>query len=553
MQSEDDIATIPRMARAGARRFGDRLLILRAEQRLSYQEADLVSAGLARSLIASGLGKGSRVGILLPNGPDWVVSWLAAARIGATVIPLSTFYTEPELAWVMRHADVQTLFTLSTYQGNDYLAHLETHAVGLAGQPAGFLAVPELPALRAVYTWDAPEVERSWVEPAREISPGSRGPDAVDPALLEAIEQAVTPADPMTVIYSSGSSGQPKGAVHSHGAVIRQASYLSSLRSLGPDDRIYSPMPFFWVGGFVYTLVSAMVRGSGILCDVAFDAGATLALLEREHATVVDGFPQHEKAMCEHQSFLSRDLSSVRAGSLAALLPERLRPKDPELRSNSLGMTETCAAHAADRSDVDLPESSRGSFGKPVPGVQHKIVDPETGQPLAPGVEGEICVRGRSLLQALYKVEREETFDSDGYYHTGDAGYFNSDGVLFFSGRLGEMIKTGGANVTPSEVEGVLESFPEVELALVVGVPDPVRGQNVAAAVVPVRGAALEAKELHARLRPALSTFKVPRHLFLLQRDELPLTDTGKVDKRTLSLELAERVEGESESRSGLS
>jgi acyl-CoA synthetase (AMP-forming)/AMP-acid ligase II len=241
-------------------------------------------------------------------------------------------------------------------------------------------------------------------------------------------------------------------------------------------------------------------------------------------------------------SFDGRDLSSIRAGNLSKLLPEALRPRDPELRSNSLGMTETCAAHTADRSDVDLPEASRGSFGKPVPGVEHKIVDPETGETLAAGAEGEICVRGRSLLQALYKVEREETFDADGYYHTGDGGYFNSDGALFFTGRLGEMIKTGGANVTPSEVEAALEAFPEVEMAHVVGLPDPTRGQDVAAAVVPVSGASLEAEELRTRLRPVLSAYKLPRHLFLLKSDELPLTDTGKIDKRGLAQELAARL-----------
>lgn len=545
MPSDEDTLALPSLLHAGAQQFGEGLLILRDQQRLSYREAEDRSADLARGLIAEGLGKGSRVGILLPNGPDWVVTWLAASRIGAVVIPLSTFYTEPELAWVLRHADIQTLFTLPSYQGNDYLSHLENHAPGLCAQTAGCLAIPELPALRAVHSWGNSEDGRSWVGRAAEIASDAALRWSGDPALLEALEQTVTPADPMIVIYSSGSTGPPKGAIHSHGAVIRQATYLSSLRSLGPDDRLYSPMPFFWVGGFVYTLVSALVRGSGILCDVAFEAGETLALLEREGATIVDGFPQHEKAMCEHESFASRDLSSIRAGNLSALLPESLRPKDAELRSSSLGMTETCAAHTADRSDVDLPESSRGSFGKPVPGVEHRIIDPDTGATLEPGVEGEICVRGRSLLQGLHKVEREETFDPDGFYHTGDAGYFNAEGVLFFTGRLGEMIKTGGANVTPSEVESVLDALPDVEMGLVVGVPDPVRGQNVAAVVVPVPGASLDVEDLRTRLRKSLSGYKVPRHFFLMQSRELPLTNTGKIDRRALVRELTERLERE--------
>ncbi len=542
MQAVEDMPTAPTLVGSGAARFGDGLLILRGPQRLSYAEAERRSARLARGLIASGLGKGSRVGVLLPNGPDWVVSWLAATRIGAVVIPLSTFYTQPELAWVMGHADIQTLFTVPSYHGNDYLAHLESHAPGLAEQSAGFLIVPELPALRAVYSWEEAETKRSWLGRAGDLELVSDQSPSVDSAFLSAVEELVAPSDPMIVVYSSGSTGQPKGAVHSHGTVIRQAAFLSSLRGLGPDDRMYSPMPFFWVGGLVYTIASAMVRGSGILCDVTFEPGETLDLLERERATVVDGFPQHEKAMCEHTSFATRDLSSIRAGSLSGLLPEPLRPRDPELRSNSLGMTETCAAHTADRSDIDLPEAARGSFGRAVPGAEHKIVDPETGETLEAGAEGEICVRGHSILQALYKVEREQTFDADGYYHTGDGGYFNSDGQLYFSGRLGEMIKTAGANVTPSEVEAVLEGLPEVEVAYVVGVPEPTRGQDVAAAVVPIRGASLSAETLHARLRPSLSAYKVPRHFFSLKSDELPLTNTGKIDKRRLAQELTERI-----------
>jgi acyl-CoA synthetase (AMP-forming)/AMP-acid ligase II len=148
--------------------------------------------------------------------------------------------------------------------------------------------------------------------------------------------------------------------------------------------------------------------------------------------------------MAEHPSFASRDLSAIRSGNLYAVLPASARPKDPELRSNSLGMTETCGPHTIDRMDVDLPEKLRGSFGHAVPGMEHKVVDPETGATLPQGSSGEICVRGYSLMQGLHRQERDETFDRDGFYHTGDAGYFDADGVFFFKARIGEMIKTAG-------------------------------------------------------------------------------------------------------------
>ncbi len=541
-----EVKSVSHCLRAAVAGFGDALWILRGAQRIGFAEAERRSARLALALVASGVAKGNHLGLLMPNGPDWAVAWLAAARIGAVVVPLSTFYSQPELGWVLRHADVHTLLCVPRYLNNDYLAHLERIAPGLARQSAGQLRVPELPCLRAVHLFDSAGPQRPWAHPASQLEATLAAEPALDADFLEALEENVTPADSMMLVYSSGSSGRPKGAVHSHGAVLRQAEYLGGLRDLGPEDRLYSPMPFFWVGGFVYTLVASLCCGSGILCDAGSDPGETLDLLERERATIVDGFPQHEKALCEHPSFPGRDLSSIRAGNLYRLQPAAMRPPHPEFRSNSLGMTETCAAHTADRSDVDLPEERRGSYGRAVPGVEHKIADPESGATLSPGVEGEICVRGRSVLQSLYKVEREDTFDADGYYHTGDAGRFGSDDldgeVLYFTGRLGEMIKTGGANVTPSEVEAALDALPEVEASFVVGVPDATLGQRVTAAVVLVQGATADPDELRTRLRAALSAYKVPRHTCFLKSEELPRTDTGKIDKRRLIDALAARI-----------
>jgi acyl-CoA synthetase (AMP-forming)/AMP-acid ligase II len=214
-------------------------------------------------------------------------------------------------------------------------------------------------------------------------------------------------------------------------------------------------------------------------------------------------------------------------------------------------MTETCGPHTIDRMDVDLAERLRGSFGHSVPGVEHKIVDPETGKTLPPGSTGEICVRGYPLMQGLHKVEREDAFDRDGFYHTGDGGSFDADGVLFFQGRLGDLIKTAGANVSPREVELSIEAYPEVQSAFVVGVPDPVRGQNVAAAVVLDSGRALGVEELRERLRKELSAYKIPRQILFAPKAELPFTDSGKIDKRRLAELLAQRFREEAEAAAG--
>jgi acyl-CoA synthetase (AMP-forming)/AMP-acid ligase II len=306
---------------------------------------------------------------------------------------------------------------------------------------------------------------------------------------------------------------------------------------------MFSPMPFFWVGGFIFTLVSAMHAGASMICEEAFEPGETLELLERERATIVAGWPHYARSMADDPSFKNRDLSAIRAGNLYEILPEAVRPKDAEMRSNSLGMTETCGPHTIEWMDHDLPESLRGAFGKPVPGVVHKIVDAETGERLPPGTPGEICVRGYSLMQGLYKLEREDTLDAEGFYHTGDTGYFDEDGWLFFQGRAGDLIKTAGANVTPREVEGVIDAFDEVDVSYVVGIPDPDRGQNVAAAVILKPGADLDADTLRQRLREELSAYKIPRHCYFYPDGALPFTDSGKIDKRRLGELLAARVE----------
>lgn len=532
--------TVPEFIRTRVERFGERPLILLNDRRTRYREAAVESARLAKGLLASGHGKGSRIGLLMPNGPDWVISWLAATRIGAVCVPMNTFYKARELGWVMRHADLQTLLTVPRFLRNDYLERLETVAPGLRQQQADALRVPELPYLRNVYVRG--EHDRAWARGFRELEAAAESDPAIDDTFLAEVESCVTPADPMVVIYSSGSTADPKGAVHSHGSVIRHSFNLNSYRDLVAEDRLFSPMPFFWVGGFVFTLLPAMHVGAFLLCEEAFEPGETLLLLEREKATVAAGWPHYSKAMMDHPSFPERDLSSIRAGNLYGILPEKARPKDPELRSNSLGMTETCGPHSIDRMDVDLPEALRGSFGRSPEGVEHKVVDPETGTTLPPGTHGEICVRGYNVMQGLYKLEREQVFDRNGFYRTGDAGHLDAEGYLFFQARLGDMIKTAGANVAPREVEVVLETFPEVQSAFVVGVSDPTRGQNVAAALVLDSGRELGEEECHQRLREELSSYKIPRHVFFYAKQDLPFTDSGKIDKRKLATMLAQRV-----------
>ena len=205
-------------------------------------------------------------------------------------------------------------------------------------------------------------------------------------------------------------------------------------------------------------------------------------------------------------------------------------------------MTETFANHSMEEIGVELPEQQRGSFGRNIARIERRIVDPQTGEVVAPGEWGDLCIRGYSVMQGLHKLERERVFTADGFYRTGDACRIDEDGHLFLKGRLSEMIKTSGANVSPREVELVLESFDEVKEAYVVGVADPVRAQLVAAAVVPYAGRTAAAADLRQRLREELSAFKVPQHIFVCDSEEIPRTASAKIQKPLLREMLAERI-----------
>ncbi len=531
-----DAPTTPLFIRERAATRGDALCISLGDQRLSFAEVEARSRRWARALVAAGLGKGSRVGLLAPNGPDWVTAWLAVTRVGGLLVPLYTFYAARELGYVLRHADVDTLLCVDRFLSHDYLARLVQIEPELEKAGPGPLRLPALPYLRRVVVLSDTAELPSWATPFSDLE--ARAED-VPEELLEAIEADVTPADPMVVIYSSGSTADPKGAVHTHGSLLRHAHRLNGFRDLEASDVLYSPMPFFWVGGFVFSLLCAMDAGAAVLCETHFDPPRTLDLIERERATLVAGWPHYSKALAADPSFRERDLSAVRGGNLYDLLPEDQRPRDPELVANSLGMTETGGPHSIDEMGRELPERLRGSFGHAVPEAEHKIVDPETGARLGADEFGEICVRGASLMQGLYKQEREDVFDRDGFYHTGDGGHLDADGILFFKARLGDLIKTGGANVTPREVELVLEGRPGIREAHVVGLPHPDRGQVVAAALQLEADAEIDLEALRTALRDELSAYKVPRHLAVL--DAVPMTDSGKVDKKRLTAQLAER------------
>ncbi len=498
--------------------------IVSPTERLTFGEADQRSAALAARLLAAGVGKGTRLGLLYPNGSPWVVTWLAASRIGALTVPLSTFAPGRELARALAHADVQCLMMGSPSFGEESpAARLEDGIPGLAESKPD-LAFSALPFLR----WICLEGDdhRLW---SRELPP------PVPASLVKSAERQVFPADQLVIVTTSGTTAAPKAVVHTQGSLIRHAAILSVIRCYDEQDCIYSPMPFFWVGGLTMLVLAALTSGATAVTQHRFNAEEALVLIENERVTQISCWPNAARQLAEHASFPHRDLSAVRGGTLVEALPPERRPAAPDLAPNLLGMSETGGPHtSADDPFRPLPESLRGTFGRALPGMEHLVVATDSGAPLTQGEAGELFVRGPFLMDGIYKRERHDVFTPDGWYGTGDLGWFGAEGHLRFTGRGGGMIKTGGSNVSPAEVEAALIDIPGVRAAFVFGIPAGDRGEDVAAVIVTASPNEIDVDKAWTEARVRLSGFKVPRRIEVLDEAGVPMLPTGKVDMAEL-------------------
>jgi len=353
-------------------------------------------------------------------------------------------------------------------------------------------------------------------------------------ACFDAVEADVRPDDRMIIVYTSGSTSAPKGVIHQHGPLLEHVDNLNRLRGLTAGGRLFSNSPLFWIGGIGYNVIGTLVAGATLLCSTAANPADTLDFIERERPELVNGFAQSIAHLTADPSFPARDFSSIRSGNLYPLLPGPLRPIDLELRHNMLGMTEAGSVCLMSSDERDQPERFRGSFGRPVPGVEALVADPDTLEEVPPGALGELWLRGAFLMEGYYGHERADVFTSDQWYRTGDIFATDDDGFYYFKGRRGDMIKTAGANVSPREVESVLRDATGGLTAIVCGLPDPVRDQIVAAVIVAPDDVELDLALVQQSLRSRLSAYKVPRKLVRVTPDALPTLSSGKPDMRRL-------------------
>jgi fatty-acyl-CoA synthase len=481
---------------------------------ISYGELRAESRRAARALIAAGLERGARLGVLLGNQPEWLAVCFAAAYTGATLVPLNTWYKREELEWTLRHARVKYLVAASAYLKQDYEALLAEIR-------------PRLPDLELL-AFAGGRRELSWDELLASAPAVSE--DRLDGALA-----AVEPEDLAFVLYTSGSTAEPKGVLLRHRGVIENGYQIGARRELDADDRVWLGSPLFYGLGATNALPATLTHGASLVLQTHFDAGRAIDAIESARATVWYGTGNMARAILDHPSYSRRRVASLEKGNAGTVAEyKRMTLVDMGIAgaTPAYGLTESygqCTGGLPDdRLDVKLHTN-----GRPLPGFELLIVDPQTRRPLPAGETGLVLLRGHTTDGYLDNpTETARAVLPDGTLDTGDLGRLGRDGRFVFHSRLKEVIKSGGISVSPVEVEQLLAAHPDVSDAHVVGVPHPVRGELVVAFVV-ARGPVTES-DLRAYVRSRAASFKVPHHVLFRSEAELPRLGSGKVAKHRL-------------------
>lgn len=511
--------TVPALLTELATTGGDDEAVVDGATRLDYAGLARAADAWSRALVAHGIGRGDRVGILAGNRAEWLLAWLATTGIGAVAVGLNTWATARELAYQLRHAEVRLLLLEPRFLARDFRALLdEARALG-----------DGLPALERVIMFEASNDVTSlpvWLESG----------DTVSAATLDAQRAAVRPDDIACLLYTSGSTALPKGVPLRHRGLIDNMWEIGERQHLVAGDRLWLAVSLFWSLACVNALFALLTHRGTIVLQHHFDAGEALRLIEAERCTVFYGTPNMALAMTEHAQRITRDLSSLRTGVTIGT-PEQVRrvaALGAHAICNVYGLTEAYGNSTV--ADAALPLERRvAGVGTVLPGQEIAILDPDTLAPRAPGEAGEIALRG-NVMPGYWEdpVRSAEAFTADGWFRTGDLGLVDDDGFLYYRGRLKEMVKTGGINVAPAEVEEILSAHPAVELAFVTGIPDPRLDEALAAVIVPRRGTPVTAAELTAHCRESLAAYKTPLHYQFVDASALPLTTTGKLKRNEL-------------------
>ena len=468
--------------------------------------ADLRSAvrAVARACVADGVAPGDRVGVLMGNRPQALAAIFGAASVGAVAVPMSTFSPSPELAHMLDVADVSVVLTQASLLGRRF------------GDDVVALQ-PSLPALRSIAVVGEP----SWTDFIR------RGAEVSDDE-IDARRDAVRPDDPALVIFSSGTTSAPKGMLHTNRAPAQQSWVQADIFGRHEGTRMWTALPLFWTAGFNTAVSATLAAGGCWVAQETFEPGAALALMERERVTEPYTLPHQTGALEEHPDWETTDLSAM-----TCVFGKSAFARHPSVQGDTnwttpvgYGLSETCAFVFAHPSTASR-EVKRRSSGRLVPGVRLRIVDPDDGRSLGVDEIGEIAVAGPTLMLHYLGRTPEECFDADGFFHTGDAGHVDGRGEVHFDGRRTEMIKTGGANVSPAEIEVALRACAPVKLSRVIGVPDDRLDEIVVACVELKSGDTATEDDIRNFLRERIASYKVPKRVLFFEEGRIPMTASG--------------------------
>ncbi len=506
--------------------------------RRSYAEVWDEAVAVARALVARGVTKETRVGLMATNRPEWVSAMFGIALAGGTVVVMSTFATQAELEYQLRMGDVSLLIFERSIVERDLAAELLALCPDI-GAASGELRSVKLPFLRRlVCIGDKPAAAgaiESWSEFLR-----PEGFAAA--ALIEAISHEIVPTDRALIFFSSGSTARPKAILHMHRAAAIQCWRWRRVFALDPDVRTWTANGFFWVGNFAMAVGGTFASGGCLVLQRLFVPGEALRLMQEERVSKLLAWPHQWARLVDDPLYKSVDLSALHYVPLNS--PLRTHPTvktDWNEPLSAFGSTETLSISTIFPSGT-AREMYEGNHGVPCPGNTIRIVDPLTGAVLPRGVSGEIAVKGPTLMLGYLRVPPENVFDEDGFFHSGDGGFVDDEGRLHWHGRLNDIIKTGGANVSPLEVDAVLATCPGVKIAATVGVPHDTLGELVVACIVPEPGAALDERAVRAFAAKSLSSYKVPRRVIFLAESEVALTGSNKVKTAALRELVARRL-----------
>ncbi len=527
-----------------ARRHGAReaaMITLDGEaERWTYDELLARSMAVARALAAVGVGKGTRVGVLMTNRLEFLSGLFGTALAGGVATTISTFFTPYELDEVLQAAGCSVVLLERQVLKKDFVEILTELEPALATSAPGELASTRYPFLRHLAVTDGESAGgiESW---DRFIARGAE----IAPELVEAMADAVAPSDPGVLFFSSGSTGKVKGILSAHRGVCLQLWRWARWYNIQEPPRTWSANGFFWSGNFAMALGGTLTSGGTLLLQRWFDAAEALALLEREKATMLLAWP-HQWAQLEAVlNWESFDLSPMHYID-AAVSFVRHPAINTEWREprQAYGNTETFTLITVYPSGTS-EEVAGDSHGIPTPGSTIKIVEPLTGETQPLGERGEIAVKGPTLMLGYVGIPLDQSLDEEGFLRCGDGGYLDAEGRLYWEGRLNDIIKTGGANVSPIEIDAVISKHPAVKATQTVGVPDHLLGELVAACIVLHDGAAIDEDGIRAYVREKLASYKVPRRILFFAEDDLKTTGSQKIKTADLRKLASERLAAE--------